>query len=82
MALRDQLEDVKSGFKKKADSESQNIMQQAEKQLRESGILEHALKSGEKIPNFVLQTPQGEKVSSEGLLEQGPLVINFFRGAW
>jgi peroxiredoxin len=50
--------------------------------LRHSGILDQAIKSGARMPDFVLQTPQGEKVSSEDLLEQGPLVMHFFRGAW
>lgn len=82
MALNDKLQDVKSGFKKKADPESQEIMGRAEEQLRHSGILDQALKSGAKMPDFVLETPQGEKVSSGELLAQGPLVIHFFRGAW
>ena len=82
MALKDKLEEIKSGFKKNADPESQKIMGRAEEQLRHSGILDQALKSGAKMPDFVLETPQGEKVSSEELLDQGPLVIHFFRGAW
>lgn len=82
MTLKEKLEDVKSQFKKNADPESQQIMQHAEGQLRHSGILDQVLKSGEKIPDFVLPTPQGEKVSSVELRDQGPLVINFFRGVW
>jgi hypothetical protein len=82
MALKDKLAEVKSGFKKNADSESQEIMGRAEEQLRQSGILDRALKRGAKIPDFVLPTPQGEKVTSDELLAQGPLVIHFFRGAW
>ena len=82
MTLKDKLEEVKSGFKKNADTESQEIMRHAEEQLRHSGILDQVLKKGEKIPDFILQTPQGKKVSSDELLDRGPLVINFFRGVW
>ena len=82
MALKDKLQEVKSGFKKNADSGSQEIMGRAEEQLRHSGILDQVLKSGAEMPDFVLQTPQGEKVNSGELLAHGPLVINFFRGVW
>ncbi|MDF3128845.1 peroxiredoxin-like family protein [Kiritimatiellaeota bacterium B1221] len=41
-----------------------------------------ALKVGEKAPAFVLPGPKGERVSMLDLLEQGPLIVTFYRGGW
>lgn len=37
---------------------------------------------GEHIPSFTLPDSLGELVSSDELLERGPLVISFYRGDW
>jgi peroxiredoxin len=37
---------------------------------------------GELIPSFTLPDPSGKLVSSDALLERGPLVISFYRGDW
>ncbi len=37
---------------------------------------------GERIPPFALPEPSGQIVSSDELLERGPLVISFYRGDW
>ncbi|AEV33116.1 Peroxiredoxin [Owenweeksia hongkongensis DSM 17368] len=42
----------------------------------------HAIKVGEKAPDFELPNAKGENVSMEALLEKGPLVITFYRGSW
>ncbi|MDW7758156.1 MAG: hypothetical protein SCH72_10770 [Desulfuromonadales bacterium] len=82
MTLQDELKKVKSGFKKNSDSEAQEVMGRATEDLRNSGILDRVLKTGDPIPDFVLETPEGEKISSSKLLSRGPLVIHFFRGGW
>ena len=37
---------------------------------------------GERIPSFTLPDPFGNPVSSDALVELGPLVISFYRGDW
>lgn len=37
---------------------------------------------GEQIPSFSLPDPFGHTVSSDELLERGPLVVSFYRGDW
>lgn len=37
---------------------------------------------GEKAPVFHLPDQNGERVGLEGLLENGPVVLVFFRGHW
>lgn len=51
-------------------------------ELRASGIMERALGVGDRMPPFVLENQHGIPISSQVLLDQGPLVINFYRGKW
>jgi len=51
-------------------------------QLIASGAAEQALKEEEQAPDFTLLDPRGTAVRLSHLLEQGPVVITFYRGAW
>ncbi len=66
----------------KAPKETRQIMMKAIKDLKESQVMEKALKKGDKIPNFTLPDVLKGDVSSEVLLKQGPLLITFYRGGW
>ena len=57
-------------------------MHRATRELVQSGAAKHALKVGDKAPAFKLKDPEGNLVSSEALLANGPLVVSFYRGAW
>lgn len=50
--------------------------------MRQSGIIESALKKGEQIPKFELPDAKGNKVAIADLLKKGPIVISFYRGGW
>lgn len=41
-----------------------------------------ARKVGDRAPRFTLRDPRGREVSLEALLELGPVVVTFYRGAW
>ena len=43
---------------------------------------EHAIKIGQKGPNFELPNPQGKTISLTSLIDNGPVVITFYRGSW
>jgi len=57
-------------------------MHRATAELIAFGAAERALKVGDKAPAFTLKDPNGNDVSSAGLLAQGPLVVSFYRGVW
>lgn len=57
-------------------------MHRATRELIASGLAQHALKAGDAAPGFTLNDPQGAPVSSADLLEDGPLVVSFYRGVW
>ncbi|WP_179319328.1 peroxiredoxin-like family protein [Winogradskyella helgolandensis] len=42
----------------------------------------NAIKIGEKAPNFKLPNPQEKLISLSTFLNEGPVVITFYRGSW
>ncbi len=57
-------------------------MHRATEELRASGIEGRALKVGDRAPSFTLFNQDHVEVSSNDLLQKGPLVVSFFRGHW
>ena len=49
---------------------------------QQSGVAEHALGVGSRMPGFLLPNEAGQLVAAERLLDRGPLVLTFFRGHW
>lgn len=43
---------------------------------------QHAIQIGQKAPSFNLPSAQGDLITSEQLLDKGPIVITFYRGNW
>ncbi|WP_299272207.1 peroxiredoxin-like family protein [uncultured Psychroserpens sp.] len=58
------------------------IMRDAIDQLSASELTHKALKTGDTFPEFTLSNAKGIEVSSRSLLEQGPLIVAFYRGGW
>jgi hypothetical protein len=82
MGLKDKLNQMKEGFKAKAPKEAQDIMHRAAEDLKNSGIMEHAVKVGDKAPDFNLKNTSGRDVNLRHLLDQAPVVLIFYRGKW
>ena len=73
---------MKQDFVSGADPESLTIMKKATGYLWQSNILVGALKAGDRAPEFSLEDAEGRSVSSQNLLNKGPLLITFYRGIW
>lgn len=87
MSLQEKLDAFKADFRGgkppyNAPAWIHPIMERATAELIASGLAERALKAGDKAPQFTLNDPDGVPVSSAALLQQGPLVISFYRGVW
>ena len=82
MSLKEKLDARKEEFKKQAPPEAQETMHKATEDLRKSGILDRALKVGDRSPAFELKNVEGVLVRSNDLLSAGPLVLAFYRGKW
>jgi len=82
MSLRIKLDEIKANSAAKFPAEIRAVMGRATEDLRRSGVAGRALKIGDTAPNFTLHNVEGVAVSSAMLLEQGPLVVSFYRGVW
>ena len=58
------------------------IMDAETSRLAASGLTARALKVGDTAPDFILPDAQGEPVRLRALLDQGPVVVVFYRGGW
>jgi len=82
MKLQDEINGLLKKVRQSLPAETAAIMAGAMKKLQESGITDHACRKGARAPSFELPSARGERVSSSALLNQGPLVISFYRGSW
>ena len=82
MSLEEKLAAIREGAKKRLPDEVRAEMGRATRELRASGILDRAIKIGDRLPGFSLANRTGETVTSAGLLAAGPLVLTIFRGSW
>ncbi|MDR9436221.1 MAG: peroxiredoxin-like family protein [Thiohalophilus sp.] len=80
---REQFEDKRRQNAKgpKLSSEDRQIMQQAGEDLAAS-MPDPGLEVGAQAPDFTLPNAFGESVSLYEQLENGPVVLVFYRGAW
>ena len=86
-SLKERLEQFKSAFESgappyNAPREAIDTMHRATAELHASGHANKALKVGDRAPQFKLFNQDHVEVGSAELLQQGPLVVSFFRGHW
>ena len=81
MSLEESLAKLRQ-LSKERYGEERNKMVAAMQEQKESGIVERAIKVGDKLPAFALPNAKGEIVKSDDLLAQGAVVLTVFRGHW
>ena len=62
--------------------EINTVMATSAQKLIDDKIGKNALKKGGKLPEFTLENATGQAVNIYDILKNGPLIINFYRGAW
>jgi hypothetical protein len=82
MSLKEKIEALKAASAQKIPPEAREVMGNAIAALKNSGILDSVLKTGDSAPPFVLQNAEGVAVNSADILKKGPMVLAFYRGAW
>jgi peroxiredoxin len=82
MSLDQQLQKQSQESQQKIPTEAQEVMKTAQEQLEQSGLLDGALTQGDTVPDFVLENQYGDEVSMYESLEDGPIIISFYRGGW
>lgn len=82
MALQEQLNALRERFNSTAPEKTLAIIHRATEDLRNSDILEKALKVGDRLPDFSLNNSKGQPVRVRNFLSGGPLILTFYRGKW
>ena len=82
MELQQQLDAFKIKFARAAPAGRPALYEAKIEELRTSSVLDHAIRAGDRAPDFTLPDPQGRAVSFGSLLQQGPVVLAFYRGGW
>jgi len=77
-AMKTQLDEIVAS--KPGEYVAAHVKTDAE--LKESGIKNHCLKTGEKIPSFSLPDGTGKVQNIFGFHDQQWLIISFYRGEW
>ncbi|PLX96643.1 MAG: hypothetical protein C0622_14335 [Desulfuromonas sp.] len=80
--LRDKLNEMKAASAAKVPPETLAIMMKAKADLAASGIMEKAIKPGDRVADFSLADAGGKMVSFAALRQQGPVLISVYRGVW
>lgn len=58
------------------------MMEAGNRKVAESGVLDAAKKVGDMAPDFTLSDANGEPVTLSTLLQDGPVVLLWYRGGW
>lgn len=82
MSLQKELDAFKEKFQRQAPEKALRIMSKATDSLSRTGVLDSAIKKGDRMPPFSLPNQDGDRVQLTELLANGPLLINVFRGVW
>ncbi len=82
MSLQAKLDEYKANFRKTAPQEVLERMHRATEDLRNSGIVECALKINDRAPHFTLENAASQRVSSQEILSQRFMILTFYRGRW
>ena len=83
MSLQAELNAFKADFEAgKVPPAVIETMRRATAELIASGAAGNALGAGQPAPAFTLNDPDGQPVSLVDLLNRGPVVVSFYRGAW
>jgi len=76
--MQQQSKNKKAG---KFSAEDKAIMEKAAADLAKA-MPNPGLKVGDKAPDFSLPNAYGKQIKLSSLLKKGPVIINFYRGAW
>lgn len=82
MSLGERLDRIRAGGEKRFPADTRTVMHAAVATLKDSGAMVSTISKGAQLPGFSLPDGTGHPVSSHDLLEQGPLVVTFYRGHW
>jgi peroxiredoxin len=82
MSLKEKLDKLKESYKTILTPDAMEIVNRATEDLKNSGIMDHTVKVGDKAPDFKLKNTENQDVNLSTLLAKGPVVLTFYRGKY
>jgi peroxiredoxin len=82
MSLKAELDSLRSEFMAQVAPEIRDAMVRADMELAASGIVQRALRAGDRAPDFRLPDARCGSIRLKDLLATGPVVLSFYRGGW
>jgi len=80
--LESQLQERQKASGAKSDAATKTAYAAGIQSVQDSGVTDKAVQVGQKAPDFELKNAKGETVRLSTLLEQGPVVLTWYRGGW
>ncbi len=80
--LQSILDAKKADFNSKAPEEKKQLYAEGIEAVEKSGILQNAKKEGDQAIDFTLTNATGKAIKLSTYLEQGPVVLTWYRGGW
>lgn len=82
VSLQSKLDGIWNGYTTKLPPDRIAGIEGGIKQVADAGVPAGALKVGAQAPEFELSDATGKKVALKSMLEQGPVVLTWYRGNW
>lgn len=80
--LAEQLSATLEGVKQQLPDDILTTMGNDTEALKASGIEGKTIQDNETAPDFTLPNHLGENKNLRTMLQEGPLVVSFYRGGW
>ena len=80
--LQSAIDEYNAAKKEKMPAEVLETMARATTELKDSGIENKVLRTGDRIPDFSLPNQHGEMRRFADFLAEAPVVLNIYRGGW
>ena len=82
MSLKAQLDTCRRAFEASIPPGIVAALAGSVAELVQTGLVRQAVKAGERAPLFRLQSDTADFVVLSEALDNGPVVVSFFRGGW
>lgn len=82
MLLKQEIDQLNASLAQQVPAEVLATLADAIQQLADSGIAQRSLRAGTRAPDFALPNASGNVVRLADLLQDGPVVVSFYRGIW
>ena len=80
--LARELQARRASFEERASSDIKALYGEGIQAVVDASVVEGVKKMGDPAPGFTLTNQSGTEVSLDSLLEQGPVVLMWYRGGW